>query len=88
MDRQLLNRLAQVGSDARACKETLMRIAIGMTATENEANELLDTCGFKFEMSKAKDLAYLFCIRNGYYNIYYVYDIVEMIKEKEQDRKL
>lgn len=81
LDRQTYNRLIQYDNPKRASKRTLMQICIGIFATENEANELLATCGYTFA-SEIEDVAFLFCIRNGYYNMFYVYEAMEIIAKR------
>lgn len=81
LDRQTFNRIIQYGSAVRASKRTLMQVAIGIYASEREANDLLGTCGFTFELSATEDQAFLFCIRNGFYNMYYVYEATEILSK-------
>ncbi len=79
LDRQTYNRLIQVGKQTRASRQTLLQVAIGIYASEREANELLATCGYTFELSSKFDRAVLFCIRNGYYSMYNVYEAKEIL---------
>lgn len=79
LDRQTYNRLIQVGKQTRASRQTLLQVAIGIYASEREATELLATCGYTFELSSKFDRAVLFCIRNGYYSMYNVYEAKEIL---------
>lgn len=79
LDRQTFNRLIQVGKTVRASRRTLLQVAIGIYASEREAIELLATCGYTFELSSKYDRAVLFCIRNGYYSMYNVYEAKEIL---------
>lgn len=79
LGRQTYNRLIQVGKQTRASRRTLLQVAIGIYASEREATELLATCGYTFELSSKYDRAVLFCIRNGYYSMYNVYEANEIL---------
>lgn len=79
LDRQIFNRIIQVGRTTRSSKRTLMQVAIGIYASEQEANELLATCGYTFELSSKEDQAFMFCILNGYYDMYNVYEAMELL---------
>lgn len=83
LDRQTFNRIIQFGSAVRASKRTLLQVAIGIYASEREANDLLGTCGFTFELSATEDQAFLFCIRNGFYDMYFVYEAMEILSRAQ-----
>lgn len=83
LDRQTFNRIIQFRSAVRASKRTLLQVAIGIYASEREANELLGTCGFTFELLATEDQAFLFCIRNGFYDMYYVYEATEILSKMQ-----
>lgn len=81
LDRQILNKLIQISNPKRASKRTLMQVCIGVCASEREATELLKTCGYAFELSVPEDQAFLFCIINGLYEMYYVYEALDILQE-------
>lgn len=81
IDRQMYNRLIQVGQNQRARRRTLLQISIGLLSSEKEARELLATCGYVFELSSVEDQAFLFCIRNGLYDMYNVYEAMAYISK-------
>lgn len=82
IDRQTYNRLIQYKHPKRASKRTLLQTAIGLKVTQSEAELLLATCGFTFELTSSEDLAYLFCIQNGIYSMIAVNDVQDMLSER------
>jgi len=80
LDRQIFNRIIQVGKITRASKRTLLQVAIGIYATERETAELLATCGYIFEPSSEEEQAFMFCIKHAYYDMYYVYEALDIIQ--------
>ena len=81
LDRQIYNRLIQYNGSKRAAKRTLLQISIGIMATESEAIDLLSICGYAFT-SEPEDRAYLFCIRQGLYTMYNVWEAIEILGRK------
>lgn len=81
LDRQVYNRLIQYKGSKRAAKHTLLQISIGILATESEAIDLLSTCGYTFT-SELEDRAYLFCIREGLYTMYNVWEAIEILGKR------
>ena len=81
LDRQIYNRLIQYNGSKRAAKRTLLQISIGILATESEAVDLLSICGYAFT-SEPEDRAYLFCIRQGLYTMYNVWEAIEILGKK------
>lgn len=84
LDRQVFNKLVQYANPKRASKRTLMQIAIGVLATEQEATTLLATCGYTFEPASAEDQAFLFCIKSALYSMYQVYEAQDIIEKRAQ----
>lgn len=84
LDRQVFNKLVQYTNPKRASKRTLMQIAIGVQATEQEATTLLATCGYTFELVSAEDQAFLFCIKSSLHNMYQVYEAQDIIEKRAQ----
>ena len=83
IDRQVFNRLVQYGRPVRAKKRTLLQIAVGLCASERETAALLATCGYTFEYASAEDQAFLFCLNNGYFDMYCVYEAMELIANRQ-----
>lgn len=54
-------------------------MSIGIMATEKEAETLLATCGFIFELANNNDRAFLFCLRKGEYDMVSVWKAKEML---------
>ena len=79
INRQVYDRLIQYGEPSRARKLTLLQIAIGILASQSETEQLLATCGYTIEYSSVQDLAFMFCILNGFYDMRCVYEAQEII---------
>lgn len=86
LDRQIFNKLIQLRQPCRASKQTLLQVSIGIMATEKEAEKLLATCGFIFELTNNNDRAFLFCLRKSEYNMVSVWEAKEML-DREIDNK-
>ena len=85
LDRQTFNRITQFGSNVRASKRTLLQVAIGFESSEQEAKAILVTCGFTFELASTEDQAFLFCIRNGFYNMFFVNEAIEFLNKAKNN---
>lgn len=87
LDRQIFNRLIQLRQPCRASKQTLLQVSIGILATEKEAEKLLATCGFIFELTNDNDRAFLFCLRKGEYDMVAVWEVKEMLDREVGNNK-
>ena len=87
LDRQIFNKLIQLRQPGRASKQTLLQVSIGIMATEQEAEKLLATCGFIFELNSNNDRAFLFCLRKGEYDMVAVWEAKEMLDRDAGNHK-
>lgn len=87
LDRQIFNRLIQLRQPCRASKQTLLQVSIGIMATEKEAEILLATCGYAFELSNNNDRAFLFCLLKGKYDMVAVWEAKEMLDREIDNNK-
>ena len=50
-------------------KDTVLRLAVALRLSQDEAEELLESSGFTFDRSKVSDLVYEYYIMNGQYDL-------------------
>ena len=80
IDRKLFSRM-KTEKDYRPSKETAVRCCLALKLDIPQTEHLLSLAGYSLSWSLHEDLAIRYCIQNGVFNVFDVFEVLDMLKQ-------